>query len=498
MARRDLLLLVLLFQGLTGLGQVTLDVEPLDIRPAGEDFAPVLTDSGLVFTSIRARAQAITYTDAITEQPLADLYHVRLKNGKPGHPRLLDGSLCSPFNDGPAAFSPSGDTICFTRNRAIGKRREAGSLGLFFAVRQGNSWSEPVPFAYNGDAYNTLHAAFGAQGQRLYFASDRPGGRGGMDLYSCTWDGSDWSEPVNLGPAVNSRSNEVYPNASPDGRLVYSSDRSGGAGKLDLYAALPVEGGWAKPQVMPAPLNSAGNDFGHAVHADGRSGYFSSDRDGADRIYRFNAEPTPFRNCAEEAVNTYCYHFEDAGAAQADTLPLRYEWDLGDGTRVAALSVDHCYDRPGLYEVRLDLIDTLSECIHANQVGLQLEVTDVEQPIIHGPDSAITGQSITMDTTHSHLPGFAAQAVHWDLGDSTFMAGAQAVHSYAAPGTYTVRLDLIGGPDGEGGFVNHCVFRNVVITAGVGPGNPVETPAANDTMGSGTKAARGGALPEQR
>lgn len=449
-----------------GQAQVTYSVESLDIRPVGEDYAPTLVDSSLVFTSIRPREQAVAYTDAKTDKPLADIYSVKLRNGKPGTPRLMDGTLCSKYNDGPATFTASGDTICFTRNMGSGKRGSADKLALYFAVKQGKTWSEPGAFTHNGSDFSTMSPSFSRDGQQLFFASDRPGGKGGMDIYVSRKEGSAWSAPENLGHQVNGPANEAYPAVDVNGELFFSSDRTGGEGHLDIYSCIAEYGEYSTPARLPAPLNSPGNDLGYATYADGQSGYFSSDRSGKDKIYRFTRQPELFRNCTEQLPISYCYNFEDAGSVNTDTLPLRYEWDFGDGSKVAASSTDHCFALTGTYTVKLNLIDTVSQSIYYNQVSYDLEVTDDEQAYINTMESAGTGEVIAFDTKHTNLPGFAAKEIHWDLGDSTTAKGERIEHAYAQAGTYTIRLDLLGGPDGLGGFKNHCVFRQMAVVDG--------------------------------
>lgn len=467
MGARSAPFLLLAALTLHGQAQVTYTVEALNLRPAGEDYAPTLVDSILVFTSVRARDQAIAYTDAKTNKPLADLYSVKFRGGKPETPSLMDGSLCSKYNDGPAAFTASGDTICFTRNAASGKRGVADKLALYFAVKQGKSWSEPEAFAHNGSDFSTMSAGFSRDGQQLFFASDRPGGIGGMDIYVSRKEGNGWGTPENLGPEVNSTANEAYPSVDTNGELFFSSDRAGGLGQLDIFSCVQEYGEYSIPLPLKAPLNSPGNDLGYTTYPDGQSGYFSSNRDGTDKIYHFTQRPELFRNCSEQLQNSYCYHFEDAGSVSTDTLPLRYEWDFGDGSKVAAPSTDHCFPRPGTYTVKLNLIDTVSESVYFNQVQYDLEVTDEEQANINASDSAGTDQLIVFDTEHTNLPGFVANEIHWDLGDSTSMTGDRIEHVYAQAGNYTIKLDLLGGPDGHGGFENHCVFRQLEVIDGL-------------------------------
>ncbi len=200
----------------TGLlrAQEVVDVRLLPIKPEAEDFAPVLLDSSFVMCSLREREtdQVVEYTDASTQKRLSDLYRVRFIDGKPGKPFLLGGSLTSEMNDGPATFTKGGDAICFTRNQTRAKKlgnvnARNDRLGLFFAQREHGDWSAPEPFEYNSTEHSVMHASYSADGQRLYFASDMPGGLGGVDLYVCEKEDGGWTIPLNLGPQVNSAAN---------------------------------------------------------------------------------------------------------------------------------------------------------------------------------------------------------------------------------------------------------------------------------------------------
>ena len=178
-----------------------IEVQLLKIEPEGEDYAPVLLDSSFVMCSLRERQtdQLIEYTDAETNKRLSDMYRVRLIDGKPGKPFIMDEALTSEVNDGPASFTHHGHKICFTRNQTRAKKMgnvnsRNDRLGLFFSERDNGEWSDPVPFEYNSEEYSVMHPSLGDGGDLLYFSSDMLDGYGGMDLYVCEKKkNGDWS-----------------------------------------------------------------------------------------------------------------------------------------------------------------------------------------------------------------------------------------------------------------------------------------------------------------
>src|SRR5690606_16513196 len=200
-------------------------------------------------------------------------------------------------------------------------------------------------------------------GHTLYFASDMPGGFGGMDLYRSERTPEGWSAPVNLGPAVNGPANEVFPTVHPDGTLYFSSDRAGGLGKLDIYRTARENGKWSTPAGLPAPVNSPHNDYGYAALPGGFEALFTSNRDGKDAIHIAKRTVPKFRDCAEQQRNNYCYAFKARPHAAMRSLPLDHVWDLGDGTRTTDLAANHCYKAPGTYEVRSMLTDRKSGAV---------------------------------------------------------------------------------------------------------------------------------------
>lgn len=155
-----------------------------------------------------------------------------------------------------------------------------------------SEWSEPISLGAVLNTGSTDGCPFVSKnGLRLYFASNRPGGLGGLDIYVSQRPSIDvpWGPPQNLGPTINGGANELCPTLTIDGhRLFFVSDREGGCGGQDLYLARRRSKGddhaWGPPQNLGCTLNSAQNDFTPSYveeHLPGAAAlYFSSNRPG--------------------------------------------------------------------------------------------------------------------------------------------------------------------------------------------------------------------------
>ncbi|MCB0768886.1 MAG: OmpA family protein [Flavobacteriales bacterium] len=444
------------------------EVVQLDLGPLTEDYAPVLIGDGFVMCSIRETGTAIAFKDADTGKPLADLYWVPLNGDIPGTPILFSANLATPVNEGPASFSDEGNMIAFTRNQILPKRlanmKAANSqLGIFFSEKTNDVWGPPVSFEHNTTKYSTMHPAFDASGNTLVFASDMPGGYGGLDLYISTRTAMGWSVPENMGASINTEHNEGFPNIAPDGSMYFSSDRTGGSGKLDIYRSSWPNTERTAPVHLPAPINSPGNDLGMTVRESARTGLFSSDRDGKDRIYAFKKTVPKFRDCSAQIKNNYCYAFNAKPHAATRSLPLEHVWDLGDGTRVKDLVAEHCFAEPGNYQVRSLLVDRKTGSVFHELEAHELAIDDHFQAWISSPDTVRTGRALALDGTRSQLQGMVANEYHWDMGDGMLEVGLHAQHTFRKQGVYEVKLDVLSTPDANGIIRNRCNTRTIVV-----------------------------------
>jgi outer membrane protein OmpA-like peptidoglycan-associated protein len=168
-------------------------------------------------------------------------------------------------------------------------------LEIYSANYENGKWSNIKPFEYNNPQYSVGHPALSPDGKILYFVSDMPGGYGGDDIYYCeALPNGKWNAPVNAGNVINTEWKEVFPYIDKVGTLYFASDNPNGMGGLDLYYAKGSKNKWSKPVNLGYPINSSKDDFSIFVTASGKTGYFSSNRDGGkgeDDIYSFSPIP---------------------------------------------------------------------------------------------------------------------------------------------------------------------------------------------------------------
>lgn len=142
-------------------------------------------------------------------------------------------------------------------------------------------------------------ASLSPDGKRLFFTSNRPGGKGELDIYISEQDANgNWMKAVNLGGVINTSANEDSPFLHPDGTLYFSSEGHPGLGSNDIFKSEFVDGKWTKPVNLGYPVNSVEYDGFFSISLDKKTGYFSTLRDGgvgeADiYLVRFQDPPPP-------------------------------------------------------------------------------------------------------------------------------------------------------------------------------------------------------------
>jgi outer membrane protein OmpA-like peptidoglycan-associated protein len=211
----------------------------------------------------------------------------------------FSGSINSKYHEGPSAFFKDGQRVIFTRNNFVKGKAENSSDGinklkLYIANADKDGWADIAELPFNSNEYSTGHPTLSPNEDYLFFASDMPGGFGGTDIYATKIDNGNWSQPINLGPKINTKGNEMFPYVDENGNLYFSSEGLPGLGGLDIFfvqlSTATVQG---SPINLGTPINSSNDDFGMLTDGLRKSGYFSSNRKRGgddDDIYKFERE----------------------------------------------------------------------------------------------------------------------------------------------------------------------------------------------------------------
>jgi outer membrane protein OmpA-like peptidoglycan-associated protein/tetratricopeptide (TPR) repeat protein len=268
--------------------------------------------------------------------------------------RQFAQSINTRYHEGPATFSADGTRIIFTRNNFNNGKAKTGSdnvnrLKLYTAQQVNGAWGEVTELPFNSDEYSVGHPALckgpdGTPDQLLYFASDLPGGYGATDIYVSQWQNGKWGEPVNLGPGINTKGNELFPFADENGNLYFSTDGRRGLGALDIFYAAMDGTNVLAVETIDAPINSNGDDFGIITDGNRRAGYFSSSRGGSDDIFRFVRQSSLF-SCRDLTIRVY---------APSTDAPIDSAMVLAKGNRTGQTDQMLMVDKNGFVRICLE------------------------------------------------------------------------------------------------------------------------------------------------
>jgi peptidoglycan-associated lipoprotein len=272
------------------------------INGGGEsNFSPYYYKEGILFVSDRGKGSARNSYEW-TGRPFLDVYYAKVDGaGQASSPTTLSGELNGIYHEGPVAIA--GDTLYLTRNNYVKKKvgkseQEVVNFKLYQLHRKDSAWVGLKELPFNSNDFSTGHPALSADGNTIYFSSDRPGGTGGSDLYKSVKTNGVWGEPQNLGSTYNTAGNECFPMVWKDSALYFSSDGMHGLGGLDIFKASLINGTLGTPVNVGYPFNTSYDDFGVAINEKGTEGYFSSNRDGKnteiDQIYRVEFQDIRF------------------------------------------------------------------------------------------------------------------------------------------------------------------------------------------------------------
>lgn len=248
------------------------------------EYNPVVMadESMMAFTALKPAPGRSKSSNELVE----NIYISYNENGNWSTPKPID--INTRTNVGTAGLSADGRQMIIF----ISSGNNTGSL--YTIERSGEKWSNPSPLGNTiNSGYLESTASITPDGKTIYFASNRRGGAGGMDLYKVekTKNGT-WGPAAPLGAVINTEANEDAPFIHPDGKtLFFTSDGKGTMGGKDIFKTEFKDGAWLTPENMGYPVNTVADDSYFTLTADGTKGFFSSDRPGGlgeQDIYAFD------------------------------------------------------------------------------------------------------------------------------------------------------------------------------------------------------------------
>ncbi|MEM8507010.1 MAG: OmpA family protein [Bacteroidota bacterium] len=299
------------------------ELEPVHFNTEYSEFGAFIHDGQLYFSSSR-REKFSESTYDWNDEAWLDIYQIT-DSSTTEVPRKFEGEINSKLHESSMVFSTDykNDTIIYftrsnyfkdkenfsTRKTADRNIEKQNNLKIFRADKVKGEWKVTRGLKTNADHYSNGHPSVNSNRTLLYFASDKPGGYGGTDIYYCKiHPRGGVGQPINMGPIVNTPGNEMFPYINNEGQLFFSSDGHVGYGQLDVFATVADANGDITEVVnLGKPLNSEKDDFGYYALDNGIDGYVSSNRNGgkgSDDIYKFSlTPPLELEGTVTDAVN---------------------------------------------------------------------------------------------------------------------------------------------------------------------------------------------------
>jgi outer membrane protein OmpA-like peptidoglycan-associated protein/tetratricopeptide (TPR) repeat protein len=256
-----------------------------------DDYAPVINEdeTEMIFTS-RRRDGNSNQDVADDNKPYEEIFISAKENGTWSQAKALS-EVNSPFHESTLALSADGNTLFLYKDENRGD--------VYVSERKSNAWSEPVPLpGLINSSYEENSVTISRDEKILYFSSNRPGGFGGLDIYSATIDSKgEWTGIKNLGAKINSNGDEDGPFIDHDSKTLYFSSKGlNGMGGYDIFKSTFDGAEWSDPENVGFPINTPDNDIFIFLNKDGKKGYYASVREdaiGYDDIYMVNLVEDP-------------------------------------------------------------------------------------------------------------------------------------------------------------------------------------------------------------
>ncbi len=228
--------------------------------------------------------KTVWFGKSVTWSDVSILVFSHLKNGRWAEPEIAPFS--GRWRDSEPFISPDGNRLFFSSTRPMDDKTTKTDSDIWMVEKNATGWSEPKNL---GPTINTAAQEMSPSVDRegtLYFASTRAGGRGSLDIYRSRMVAGKYTAPENLGEAINTAGPDSDPCIDASGqKLFFASIRPGGAGAWDIYASANSNGRWAAARSLGEAINTRAAERWPALSSDGRHLLFTSSRGMADALF---------------------------------------------------------------------------------------------------------------------------------------------------------------------------------------------------------------------
>ena len=250
-----------------------------EINSPWPDYAPVISEdeSVMIFTSRRQEDNSSSDVDSDNFY-FEEIYISRKEGGKWGQAKNIGAPINTTYHDANIALSADGNRLYLYK--------DTGRGDIYYSDYDGSKWSKPkfLSSRINSSVYAENSISETSSPDVVIYSSDRPGGEGGIDLYYCVTDSKgNWYKSKSLGEAINTKYDEDSPFLDYDGKTLYfSSSGHRGYGGYDVFRSVydSAKAEWSKPENLGYPVNTPDNELYFHPTKGGRTAYFASVREG--------------------------------------------------------------------------------------------------------------------------------------------------------------------------------------------------------------------------
>lgn len=267
------------------------------INSRRNDFSPSVDEKNgydhIYFSSTRDESKG-KKSSGITGEKFSDLYITKFERKQEWSDAIALDSINTDYDEGTPCIFDEGRKFYYTS--CIAEKGKKVGCQIYEAQKVEGEWMNPANLGIVPDSVSIGHPAVSPDGSVIYFSARMQGGFGGADIWYVENGDEGWTRPKNMGPAINSAYDELFPYMRNDSTFFYSSTKHPTMGGLDIFIATKNEKDRWESENLKPPFNSNGNDFGIYYYKNKDKGYFTSDRKGSkgEDIYFFVKPPLEF------------------------------------------------------------------------------------------------------------------------------------------------------------------------------------------------------------